>query len=102
MIHEGYENFRLGLELLGPYLAHVHVKNTGWKPESRRENGTREWSSYWEPVSGGIVDWKQVLADLAAVGYDGYLGLEDFSGTFGSRELLKVYGQDMKELLAGL
>ncbi|AEI45812.1 sugar phosphate isomerase/epimerase family protein [Paenibacillus mucilaginosus] len=102
MIHEGYENFRLGLELLGPYLAHVHVKNTGWKPESRRENGKREWSSYWEPVSGGIVDWKQVLADLAAVGYDGYLGLEDFSGTFGSRELLQVYAQDMKELLAGL
>ncbi|UUZ81640.1 sugar phosphate isomerase/epimerase [Paenibacillus sp. P26] len=31
MVHEGYENFRMGLELLGPYLAHVHIKNTGWK-----------------------------------------------------------------------
>ncbi|MBW7459087.1 sugar phosphate isomerase/epimerase, partial [Paenibacillus sepulcri] len=30
MVYEGYENYRLGLELLGPYLAHVHVKNAGW------------------------------------------------------------------------
>ncbi|WP_426449791.1 sugar phosphate isomerase/epimerase family protein [Paenibacillus sp. S-38] len=102
MIHEGYENFRLGLELLGPYLAHVHVKNTGWRQGSRRENGTQSWHAYWAPVSGGIVDWKQVLADLAAAGYDGYLGLEDFSGTFGSRELLRVYGEEMRSLLAGL
>lgn len=36
MIHEGYENFRMGLEPLGPYLAHVHMKNTGWKKTEPR------------------------------------------------------------------
>ena len=27
MVFEGFEDYRLGLELLGPYLAHVHLKN---------------------------------------------------------------------------
>ena len=30
MICEGRENWQLGLELLGPYLSHVHVKNAAW------------------------------------------------------------------------
>jgi sugar phosphate isomerase/epimerase len=30
MIYEGYEDWRMGMELLGPYLAHVHLKNTQW------------------------------------------------------------------------
>ncbi|MCZ8519670.1 MULTISPECIES: sugar phosphate isomerase/epimerase family protein [Paenibacillus] len=102
MVHEGFENFRMGLELLGPYLAHVHIKNTGWKPGNRREDGSQSWTSYWEPVNGGVVDWKQVLGDLKSVGYDGYLGVEDFSGKFQSRELLKTYGEEIRSLLAGL
>ena len=35
MVHEGYENYRMGLELLGPYLAHVHVKNAAWYKEEQ-------------------------------------------------------------------
>lgn len=27
LVHEGYENHRIALELLGPYLRHVHLKN---------------------------------------------------------------------------
>jgi len=30
MVHEGYENYKLGLELLGDYLSYVHVKNAVW------------------------------------------------------------------------
>lgn len=103
MIHEGYENFRMGLELLGPYLAHVHIKNTGWKKKGEtREDGSEAWTSYWEPVNEGVVDWKQVLGDLKAVGYDGYLGVEDFSGKFASKELLKVYAEQVRGWLAAL
>ena len=32
MVFEGYEQYRLGLELLGPHLAHVHVKSARWAP----------------------------------------------------------------------
>src|SRR5262249_4743674 len=31
MVYEGYEQYRMGLELLGPYLAHVHFKSARWQ-----------------------------------------------------------------------
>src|SRR5215208_2984468 len=30
MAQEGFENYRIGAELLGPYLAHVHIKNSAF------------------------------------------------------------------------
>ena len=27
MVYEGYERYEMGLSILGPYLAHVHVKS---------------------------------------------------------------------------
>ncbi|OXM83298.1 sugar phosphate isomerase/epimerase family protein [Paenibacillus rigui] len=102
MVHEGYENFRMGMELLGPYLAHVHIKNTGWKKTETREDGSQAWTSYWEPNLEGVVNWKQVLKDLKAVGYDGYLGVEDFSGKYSSKELLLQYGKEVRAILAAI
>ncbi|TBL68020.1 sugar phosphate isomerase/epimerase family protein [Paenibacillus thalictri] len=99
MIHEGYENFRMGLELLGPYLAHVHIKNTGWVKKGQREDGSIEWESVWEPIDGGIVSWSQVFADLKSVGYDGYIGVEDFSRKYDSKELLKKFAEQIRPYL---
>lgn len=73
MVVEGMENWRLGLELLGEHLSHVHVKNAGWYP---KEDG--KWQFQWAPLMAGIVDWAQVVEDLKSVGYQGYLSLEDF------------------------
>lgn len=100
MVHEGYENFRMGLELLGPYLAHVHLKNTGWKKSELRADGSQGWTSYWEPNVEGIVNWKQVFEDLKSVGYNGYIGVEDFSGKYGSKELLSIFAEQVRGLLA--
>jgi sugar phosphate isomerase/epimerase len=91
MVHEGFENYRMGLELLGPYLAHVHVKNAGWIRTGSTVDGSDEWTCSW------MVNWKLVLSDLKAVGYDGYLGFEDFSGQSDSRTLLKSFAQNVKE-----
>ncbi|KIL38231.1 xylose isomerase [Gordoniibacillus kamchatkensis] len=99
MVHEGMENYRMGLELLGPYLAHVHVKNGAWKPGERQADGTVAWSCGWTPMREGIVNWKQVVADLKAVGYAGYLGIEDFSGQYDSRAMLHEFAAYMRELL---
>jgi sugar phosphate isomerase/epimerase len=111
MVFEGFENYRMGMELLGPYLAHVHVKNAGWKPASDQPNtpqaegtGGAEtdplepavWSCGWRPVASGIVPWKQVLADLRAVGYDGWFGVEDFSGAYDTGAMLQTYAKQMK------
>ncbi|WP_189000844.1 sugar phosphate isomerase/epimerase family protein [Paenibacillus nasutitermitis] len=113
MVHEGYENFRLGLELLGPYLAHVHVKNAGWLPAggdhpnsaAAAVQGTVEgdslqpidWTCSWRPIASGVIPWKQVLTDLKAVKYDGWLGLEDFSGTYNTVTMLAKYAQQMNQ-----
>ncbi|SDC67444.1 Sugar phosphate isomerase/epimerase [Paenibacillus sp. UNCCL117] len=95
MVYEGYENYRFGMELLGPYLAHVHVKNAVWKPSE--EDGV--WSAGWSPLFQGIVSWKQVIEDLQAIGYDGYLGVEDFSSQFGTKDMLRHYADHISRLL---
>lgn len=97
MVHEGFENYRMGLELLGPYLAHVHVKNAGFRMRKSEDGLHTEWTGEWLPLAHGIVSWPQVLADLKAVGYDGYLGIEDFSGTYPSKEMLKYFVLQMEE-----
>lgn len=102
MIHEGYENFRMGMEILGPYLAYVHIKNTGWKKADVCEDGSQSWESYWEQNLQGIVNWRQVMTDLKAVGYDGYLGVVDLSGIYASKELLKKYREEIRTILASI
>ncbi|WP_068777117.1 sugar phosphate isomerase/epimerase [Paenibacillus sp. FJAT-26967] len=98
MVYEGFENYRMGMELLGPYLAHVHVKNAGWEP-GPEENGIVRWTSGGCSFRSGMVDWRQVISDLQAVGYQGWLGAEDFSGELSGREMLRQYGQFMNSLL---
>ncbi|MFD0715949.1 sugar phosphate isomerase/epimerase family protein [Paenibacillus sp. GCM10027626] len=110
MVHEGFENYRMGMELLGPYLAHVHVKNAVWTAKEGHVNTEAavhggiepdpldpiEFAGSWRPVASGIVPWKQVLADLRAVGYDGWLGAEDFSNTYDTETMLRNYAAQMR------
>ncbi|WP_342573336.1 sugar phosphate isomerase/epimerase family protein [Paenibacillus sp. FSL R5-0749] len=111
MVHEGYENHRMGLELLGPYLAHVHVKNAGWfEPEvkdTQKDNVTEKnsglalntaWKCQWTPLTEGMVDWVQMVRDLRAVGYDGYYGIEDFSGALKSKAMLQHFADVFAEI----
>ncbi|REE85385.1 sugar phosphate isomerase/epimerase [Paenibacillus taihuensis] len=103
MVYEGFENYRMGLELLGPYLAHVHMKNAGWQPPTDTPQAAQqdplqpiEWSAGWRPIANGQVQWKQVLRDLKAVGYDGWLGLEDFSQTYDTRTMLHTFAKQIR------
>lgn len=79
MVHEGYETHRLSLEMLGPYLAHVHVKNARWFPKVQDADGTMVWMCDWAPVHRGIIDMRALFKAMKQVGYDGWVGLEDFS-----------------------
>jgi sugar phosphate isomerase/epimerase len=79
MVYEGFENYRLGFEMLGPYLAHVHIKNARWFPEKYNEDGSVTWKCDWAPVHKGVINNRELFAALKAVGYDGWVGVEDFS-----------------------
>ncbi|MFC4776360.1 sugar phosphate isomerase/epimerase family protein [Paenibacillus sp. GCM10023252] len=99
MVHEGFENYKMGIELLGPYLAHVHVKNASWITEGMNEDGSAKWQSGWAPLNEGMVPWKQVVDALRASGYDGYYGVEDFSGQYAtSPAMLQNFADFMRSL----
>jgi len=85
MAQEGFEDYRIGAELLGPYLAHVHVKNAAFE----RPAGGGVWEPRWAPLEDGVVDFGLVFEALELVGYDGWLVMEDFSGARPSGEALK-------------
>ena len=100
MIYEGYERFKMGLELLGPYLAHVHIKNAEWIPDGLRADGTVNWQANWSPLESGFVDYSSLLEDLNSIGYEGYLGVEDFSGQYDSREMLTSFAEFIRERIS--
>lgn len=97
MVYEGYEQFKMGLELLGPYLAHVHIKNAAWIEDGKHKDGTAEWRCEWAPLHNGVVDFGRLLTDLKSVHYDGYLGIEDFSDTWNSRAMLRQFAEFIHE-----
>jgi sugar phosphate isomerase/epimerase len=78
MICEGYESWQLGLELLGPYLSHVHVKNTAWVGDDNSAAENR-WKNVSADMKQGFVPWRLVMSVLDKLGYKGWMSLEDFS-----------------------
>ncbi len=79
MVYEGFENYRLGLELLGPYLGHVHVKNSMWKPTETTADGVEKWAPTWAQFKRGYADLARLIGLLREYGYDGYVSVEDFT-----------------------
>jgi sugar phosphate isomerase/epimerase len=78
LVIEGQEDHVSAFQLLGPYLAHVHVKNVGWYPGDVVD-GVVTWSERWAPLASGQADVAAYFRALAEVGYDGWVTLEDFS-----------------------
>ena len=78
MVYEGFENLRMGAEMLGPYLAHVHVKNAAWSVKSGDPDGNLRWGCGAASLRNGQVNWREALAALRATGYDGWISVEDF------------------------
>jgi sugar phosphate isomerase/epimerase len=79
LVIEGQEEHSAAFEILGPYLAHVHVKNVAWVPSAPAEDGTVDWHADWATLRGGQADVDAYLAALVRHGYDGWVTLEDFS-----------------------
>jgi sugar phosphate isomerase/epimerase len=95
MAQEGFEDYRIGAELLGPYLAHVHLKNAAFE----RPAGGGVWKPRWAPLEDGVVDFGLLFETLDALGYKGWLVIEDFSGARPSRETLEHNLQFVQSLL---
>ena len=77
-VSEGGETYPMAIDIAGPYLAEVHVKNIKFISE-KQDDGSIQWRSVSCPVNEGIVNWPAVIAELKKVDYHGWLFLEDFS-----------------------
>jgi len=88
-MQEGSENLRLSLQMLGSYLAHVHVKNTRWNEEGKRQDGTVIYKPGMAKLNEGFLDLKQAFDELKLAGYNGWLSVEDFTVKDNKKECLK-------------
>jgi sugar phosphate isomerase/epimerase len=79
LVIEGQENHLAAFQLLGPYLAHVHVKNVRWVPGEPEADGTVRWHHEWAPMRTGQADVDAYFTALHEFGYDGWVTSEDFS-----------------------
>ncbi|UCF96242.1 MAG: sugar phosphate isomerase/epimerase [Spirochaetaceae bacterium] len=77
---EGMTDWKMSIEMLGPYLAHVHGKNCEWiAPGKYRQDGSTVWDLAWVPIKRGLVDWEEIIRCLQGAGYDEWISFEDFS-----------------------
>lgn len=76
---EGLASHVPGLQVLGPYLAHVHIKNIAWQAGKPAADGTVDWTWSWAPLASGFADVKGYFKALATVGYAGWVTVENFT-----------------------
>jgi len=93
MVVEGYENWKLGCELLGPYLAYAHAKNARRNPTGITAGGAVQWMHGTCEMNAGFVDWPAVFKGFKAVGFNGWISNE---------ETIATTGTTMERLRAGL
>lgn len=100
LLIEGWEDPAAGFQLLGEYLAHVHLKNARWVARAASESAASEgaaseggasesrgaddrggirWENEWATLRDGQGDVLAYLRALVDHGYDGWITLEDFS-----------------------
>lgn len=90
MADEGFEDYRKGFELLGDFVAHVHMKNgKRVEKEERDAIGAKQWNFVWTPLKEGQADLLRVFEVMKAVGYDGTVSVEDFSNEYPTEEKLR-------------
>jgi len=78
MVSDGYETTEIGLELLGPYVGHLHVGGHRPVEKGRDELGTVQWEWQGASLAEGIYDYPRLLRKLKAINYQHFSTIEDF------------------------
>jgi sugar phosphate isomerase/epimerase len=100
LVIEGFEEPRHGFELLGEYLAHVHVKNVAWHRTGTGADGVARWTEDWATLREGQADIEAYLTALVAHGYDGWITVEDFSTAVPLEQRTRENLAYLREILA--
>jgi sugar phosphate isomerase/epimerase len=94
-VYEGFEDYDMAFQMLGPYLTHVHVKNAKYV-----DRGDGVWEATWAALENGVVNWQNLFGALKKANYSGWLGLEDFSGAYATNAALPHDIQFLKATIA--
>jgi len=78
MVADGYETTPMALDLLGDYLAHLHIGGHKCVPGKPDANGTVPWSYPACRLEEGRYNYPQLLAELHKRRYAGFISVEDF------------------------
>lgn len=100
MVYEGYECYDATVQMLGKYLAHVHIKNAALTPGGEDEFGATKYNQSWMPLKKGSAKLYELIKALVKVGYDGTLSVEDFSNEKPTKEKLSENIAYLKQLIA--
>jgi len=87
VVYEGFEEYQMALEILGPYLDLVHVKNARWV--KKEMEGKEKFVPDWAPFADGYADFEKTFQALKKIGYDGVITFEDFSSAENPEEKIK-------------
>jgi sugar phosphate isomerase/epimerase len=101
LVIEGFEDPRSAFELLGPYLAHVHVKNVAWHRAGTGPHSAARWAEDWAPLREGQADLAGYLTALVEHGYDGWITVEDFSTVVPLEQRTRDNLDYLRTILAG-
>ena len=99
-IRVAIEDTRMGLELLGPYLAHCHIGNGAPVRNERDDTGKMQWQWEFCDLREGVADIPQIIQDLKDVGYSGYISLEEF-GPGDDEQKIADQGAYLRRLIGG-
>lgn len=99
MVYEGFESYRMGLELLGPMLHHVHVKNAVWLPTEPNAAGGRRFKPDWALMDEGFADLETLFRELRRQRYAGWISVEDFDNSLPTFEKMDRTSKYLQRLL---
>lgn len=102
-IRVGIEDTRMGLELLGPHLAHCHIGNGVPVPDKQDLDGPmdrQDFSWVFTDLRRGVANIPQIIQDLKDLDYKGYVALEEF-GPGDDDEKVSGQGAYLRHLIDG-
>lgn len=101
MIRVGLEDSRMGMEILGPYMAHCHIGNGTPVPDKPAREGDFDqvsWKWDFSDLRDGVANIPQLIQDMKDIGYSGYMSLEEFGPT-DDDEKVRQQGAYLKHLI---
>jgi len=94
----GPSGLEMRIDLLGPYIRLVAVKNYRWQRIFDEQTGRKSWKLHMMPLKEEIVPWLVVFKCLKMIGFDGCVSIHSEYEDLNLEELIRQTKQDLDYL----